>query len=203
MSNGTARMGQVITAGSSGGEVLWGLSLMHGGLPVAEHAPFPGEQWRWISLLLSAFLGAAAAFVSVYWLANTDTTKKTQCLGFAVICGLMWEPVLTGAGQRFTTGFADLEATEAVRQANQLTGAVNTGPALQPQAAADVAVKLVEAGPNIQNPGLKVDAKHQTERILNALATQALTQPAATEALVNIGVAPGEAGPRKKTPLAG
>src|SRR5258708_34688339 len=101
MSNGTASMGQVITAGSSGGVVFWGLSLMHGGLPVGEHAPFPVEQWRWISLLLSAFLGAAAAFGSGYWVAKTATSKKTTGPRLAVDCGPPSEPVCTPAHPQF------------------------------------------------------------------------------------------------------
>lgn len=176
---------ETLFAGTAGGGVFWALSVARGGLPAGELAPLPVAQWRWMSLGLSAFLGAAAAFVAVYWLANTDTSKRLQCLAFALVCGAMWDPVFTGARQRLTQGFSDSEAVKAVKAAGQVSSTTPTGASASASAAADVAVQLVRSMTTIQNPELKDEAKQSTKQLLDTLANQAATQPDAPAGVEN------------------
>jgi len=187
-----AAMKDVALAGAAGGFVCWALLLFRGGLPFGEIAPIPPARWLWISLPLSICLGAAAAVVAVFWLANTDTRKRNQCLAFALVCGTVWEPVLTGATQRLSQEYTDSKAAAAVKEANQVESA-GPGKPVPAASAAAVAATLSKSVPGIQNPELKAEASKSAEKMIDTLAEKAAAEPAATKGLESVGLAAAEA----------
>jgi hypothetical protein len=181
-----ASMKEILLAGAGGGIAFWAYTLFRGGQPAAEKAQFAPETWLWVSLGLMVILGAAAAFVMVYFVAATNTKERMRAVGFAVACGLCWEPVLAGVTDSFARQYVDREVTSKVAQAESLTTPT-------PQQAASVAVELVQAAPAVQNPILKEDARQQTERLIQKV--EATPDSAArTQALQNIGEAAAASG---------
>jgi len=51
------------------------------------------DKW-WLAVPLCIILGTAAALVAVYVVTPTDVTKTGKLIGFAVLCGFLWKPVL-------------------------------------------------------------------------------------------------------------
>jgi hypothetical protein len=187
-----ASLKDLALAGAAGGFVCWALLLFRGGLPFGEIAPIPPARWLWVSLPLSICLGAAAAVVAVFRLANTDTRKRNQCLAFALVCGAVWEPVLTGATRRLSREYTDPKAAAAVKEAKQVTSA-RSGTPVPAASAAAVAATLSKSVPGIQNPELRVQAGNSAEKIIDTLAEKAATEPEATKGLESVGVAAAEA----------
>lgn len=81
--------GLVVAAGAVGGFAYWVLQRLAG-----LH-PFEIKWYAAVPALV--FVGAFAAVVGVFFLANSDTNELKHTLAFALICGLAWEPVLKAA----------------------------------------------------------------------------------------------------------
>jgi hypothetical protein len=180
-----ATMKDILLAGSAGGVAFWAYTLLRGGQPAAEVAQFAPEVWLWVSLALVVIVGAAAAFLMVYFIAATNTKERMRAVGFAVACGLCWDPVLAGVKESFTREYADRDAAKVVAEARTLTK-----PA--PEQAASVAAKLVESAPQVQNPILQKQVREQADRLLQTIDATA-DQAARTQALQTVGVAAAQA----------
>src|SRR4030095_7205585 len=180
-----ATMKDTLLAGSAGGVAFWAYTLLRGGQPAAEVAQFTPEVWLWVSLALVVIVGAAAAFLMVYFIAATNTKERMRAVGFAVACGLCWDPVLAGVKESFTREYADRDAAKVVAEARTLTK-----PA--PEQAASVAAKLVESAPQVQNPILQKQVREQADRLLQTIDATA-DQAARTQALQTVGVAAAQA----------
>jgi|RhiMethySRZTD1v2_1073278.scaffolds.fasta_scaffold29684_1 hypothetical protein len=180
-----ATMKDILLAGSAGGVAFWAYTLLRGGQPAAEVAQFTPEVWLWVSLALVVIVGAAAAFLMVYFIAATNTKERMRAVGFAVACGLCWDPVLAGVKESFTREYADRDAAKVVAEARTLTK-----PA--PEQAASVAAKLVESAPQVQNPILQKQVREQADRLLQTIDATA-DQAARTQALQTVGVAAAQA----------
>jgi hypothetical protein len=180
-----ATIKDILLAGSAGGVAFWAYTLLRGGQPAAEVAQFTPEVWLWVSLALVVIVGAAAAFLMVYFIAATNTKERMRAVGFAVACGLCWDPVLAGVKESFTREYADRDAAKVVAEARTLTK-----PA--PEQAASVAAKLVESAPQVQNPILQKQVREQADRLLQTIDATA-DQAARTQALQTVGVAAAQA----------
>lgn len=184
-----AKTSQVLVAGAAGGFLYWAWRLLIGGLPVGELAVLPARQWLWACLPLMLALGAGAAYVAVYWFAHTDTSDRNQCLAFAVVCGLCWEPVITGSFQRFVTQFNDAGTARNLEQVRSIA----TQPAAQPEQIAAAAEPLVRGLSATQNPVLRQEA---TAAVLDAVRKLPASQDpkASAAALTRLGTAAAQAG---------
>jgi hypothetical protein len=181
-----ATMKEILLAGGGGGIAFWAYTLLRGGQPAAEAARFGPEIWLWVSLVLMVILGAVAAFLMVYFIAATDTKERRKAIGFAVACGLCWEPVVAGITDNFTRQYADRQAANTVAQAQALT-------APAPAQAANVAAELVRTAPEVQNPILREQVREEAERLVQTI--DATPDPAArTQALRTVGEAAAQAG---------
>jgi hypothetical protein len=80
-------MGIVAAFGSAGGFLGWLASLLV--QPTAERV--------WYLPLISLVLGAGAALVFVFVLANTDRADRQRLWSLALLAGFFWEPVWQGA----------------------------------------------------------------------------------------------------------
>jgi hypothetical protein len=54
------------------------------------------------SFLAAPVLGAGAALIGVYLLANSDRKEMARCMVFAMACGIVWKPVLDAGGAMVT-----------------------------------------------------------------------------------------------------
>jgi hypothetical protein len=181
-----ATMKHILLGGGGGGILYWAYAVFRGGQPAAEVAVMPPEQWLWVSLVLVIVLGAGAAFLMVYFLAATNTKEFKKAVGFAVACGLCWEPVLAGVSDRLTGAYVDNEAARSVAEARGLTAA-------SASAAADTAASLVRTSSAIRNPILKESVRSETSRLVQMIQDD--PDPIAkTTALQAVGEAAAEAG---------
>ena len=180
----------VVLAGGSGGITYWAYTLLRGGQPAGELAQFDRLTWLWVSLPLTIVVGAAAAFLMVYFIAATNTKERMRAVGFAVACGLCWEPVLAGAIERFTQQYTDTQAEKNVAAAQQITP-ISTGTSAS--AAANVAADLVKNEPTVQNRVLKTEVQEQTNKLLQTIENTP-DPDAKAEALQKVGVAAADAG---------
>ena len=177
-------------AGAGGGVIFWAWSLLHGGLPGGDVAPFPPQEWLWISLVLTAIVGAGAALV-MQVVAATERTQKYRAIVFAVLCGFCWEPALSGVLSSFTMGYADREAQHLVEEAQAIP--VDPEGAVDSSRASALAMRLLEISPQLQNPILKEQISQQTEQLFNVVE-QDVDPTTRAEGLERMGIAAAEAG---------
>jgi hypothetical protein len=162
-----ARVTDIVLAGAAGGLIYWAFTILRGGQPAGDVAQFAPATWFWVSLLLTCIVGAGAAFLMVYFVAATDVKERMKAIGFAVACGLCWEPALGGVIDQFTRTYADQAAQATVTEAQQLSSA-SASPATPDQTAA-MAVNLVTNAPNVQNPILKQQVTDETTALVNKI----------------------------------
>jgi hypothetical protein len=162
-----ARVTDIVLAGAAGGLVYWAFTILRGGQPAADVAQFAPATWFWVSLLLTCIVGAGAAFLMVYFVAATNVKERMKAIGFAVACGLCWEPALSGEIDQFTRTYGDQAAQATVAEAQQLSGP--SASSTTPDQTAAVAVDLVTGAPNVQNPILKQQVADATSALVNKI----------------------------------
>lgn len=180
-----ATIRDILGAGSGGGIAYWAYTVFRGGQPAGEVAQVRPEIWLWVSLVLVVILGAAAAFLMVYFVAATNTKDRMRAVGFAVACGLCWEPVLAGVADRFTREFTDRETAQTLADVRSLEAPAATQ-------AADVAAELVRNSAAVQNPVLKTEVREQTEKLVETISATS-DVAVKTDALRTVGEAAAQA----------
>src|SRR5439155_25441337 len=92
---------RVALSGAVGGLVFWVLMRITGVNPFG---------WRWYAgIPTSLLLGGAAALLGGYLVATSDTSQAAELnhtLAFAVVCALVWSPVIDAAKQTALGAFA-------------------------------------------------------------------------------------------------
>ena len=78
----------IMIAGGCGGIISLIYSITLGNSPVIPILP-----WGILSYIC---LGITSGYIGVYLLAKSDTRNFTHCLGFALVCGIAWAPVIDG-----------------------------------------------------------------------------------------------------------
>jgi membrane associated rhomboid family serine protease len=79
----------VMIAGAVGGLTSWLLQWLAGLTPFQKPAIF--------GIPALVVVGAVAAVLGVYLIANSDTTELRHTLAFALVCGVFWQPVFDAA----------------------------------------------------------------------------------------------------------
>jgi hypothetical protein len=173
----------VIASGAGGGLVSWAFTLMTG-------ATFGLNTWA--ALPLCVVLGMGAALAAVYVITPTDVSQTARLIGYAVLCGFLWKPVLD-AGRIVITDKIHADQTSADLKAHVSDLKSATAPsqvAASAPAAADNASELLHTAHKIDNPGLSKQAATQATDAVNAIAATSTANPAAaTAALSQIRVA--------------
>src|SRR5262245_20959821 len=162
-----ANIKDILVGGGGGGVSYWAYTLLRGGQPAGELAQFDRATWLWVSLVLTIVVGAVAAFLMVFFVASTNTKDRMRAVGFAVACGLCWEPVLAGVSDRFTREYHDTQAERTIAQAEQLAPTPQASP--PPAQAAEVAADLVKNASVVQNPILKAQVTDHAEKLLQTI----------------------------------
>lgn len=123
----------ILAAGGIGGFASWVFGLVVG-------EPVPGGGW---GILIGIFLGAFAAGIGVFVLANTDRSDFARMLCFAALCGFAWKPVCE-AGRAFiqqsVQAKQEMVATEMADEAVELAASLSNLPPAQ------LAARLEEVG---------------------------------------------------------
>lgn len=136
-----------------------------------------GLPW-WIAVPLCVPLGAVAAIIAVFYVTPTDTSKANQLVAYAMICGIMWKPVID-AGKALIA--QHVEAAGSKSQTATLVAEVkNTPPAALPGRLNDIAgatARLLSASDTIDNPKLRSDATTQAKQAVAVVAAQADENP--------------------------
>lgn len=171
----------VLAAGAGGGLLSWAFTI------VTENATFGLSIWA--ALPLCVILGAGAAVVAVYVITPTDTSKTAQLIGYAVLCGFLWKPVLD-AGRLLVN--QHIEATQRSAALETHLNAIKTAPTpaaavAKANDAADGAVELLHTSKRVDNPALQQRVTTQATTAVNAIAETSTADPtAATTSLAKI-----------------
>lgn len=162
----------ILGAGAFGGALSWAYSITLG-LPL--HLGGTG------AVLLSILLGAGAALVGVYVLANTDLSQVGRALAFAVLCGFSWQ-IIYQAGQSTVNR---LQAKDAVASSAKNTEIITQQLAAAPAAKKDEVVKeLAGQTTSLLTAAEKADSKEAEKKAtsvsISALQALGQTPPAAS-----------------------
>src|SRR5262249_50811665 len=84
----------------------------------------------WIAVPLCIPLGAVAPTIAVYYLPPTDTNKANQLVAYAMLCGIMWKPVID-AGKALIADHVDRARSKA-QTATLVAEVKDTPPAALP-----------------------------------------------------------------------
>lgn len=177
----------VVGAGMIGGLVFWVLTRITGILPF---------DWLWYASVPTALLlGGVSSFLGVFLLANSDTSKTTELkhtLAFALICGVVWSPVIDAAKQVVLGAVAANKADTAKTDASQLNATVSTGStaAVENQVAKTQQTTLdaVKTLPTVTNAGVRQKVLSDSQDALSALVDASSKAPeASVNAIATIG----------------
>jgi hypothetical protein len=114
---------KIVISGMLGGLVYWLLLRITGVNPM-------GLPW-YEGVSASVLLGGVAAFLAVYLLANSATSSGeiTHTLAFALVCGIIWSPVINTAKDTVSGVIAARNGSAAKNSAQQLGATVASGSA--------------------------------------------------------------------------
>lgn len=109
-------------------------------------------------------LGAAAAVIGVYLLANSDTKAVARCIALALACGLAWKPVID-AGSALVTQTTDQENNEDVAKRTEDLQSMVTGLSTTKDLPATLvemeqkAARIVRLLPKVTDAEVRADAE--------------------------------------------
>lgn len=167
----------VLGAGAGGGLVSWAFTIMTGatfGLGM-----FP-------ALLMCVILGTAAAVIAVYVITPTDTSKTGRLIGYALLCGFLWKPVLD-AGRVLIA--QRIEVAQTAAEVKKHVDELKTSPPATSTAAVgdkahdvgDSAAELIRTSDRLDNPNLQKEASTQATEAVNVIAETSTANPVAAK----------------------
>ncbi len=163
----------VIGSGAGGGLVSWAFTLMTG-------ATFGLDMW--VALPLCVILGTAAALVAVYVVTPTDVSKTGRLIGFAVLCGFLWKPVLDAGriviNQRIEAAQTSAELKVQLGQLKTATSAPASA-GTNAQEVGSQASELLLTSDRLGNSRLEKQATEQATEAIGVIADSAKVDPAA------------------------
>jgi hypothetical protein len=189
--SGSKVAGLVVGCGAVGGLVSWIIQAGGGAKPFG---------WAWYAGIPSLLiLGAVAAVIGVYLIANSDTTELRHTLSFAVVCGIFWQPVIQ-AGQTYVTQTVAQYDSSAVQTASE-----DLSKAVQNNSASDVrqrvtdtsnrTVELLQKIPTVGDPAVKSRLATDSKGAIMAIAKASKQNPTESiDALQKVGVVAAQNG---------
>jgi hypothetical protein len=178
----------IVGVGAAGGFIGWLLQEATGGhlLPWPAYAAIPA----------ALLLGAGAAGIGVYVLANTDLQQVGRAVFFALLCGVFFKPVWQ-AGSDFIGGaFAQSKATSTAGELNSsardLHKAVTSAPEQQVQSAVQQTgqktTDLIQQTADVKDAELKSKLEKKSAEAVETIAAAAPKAPdASVDSLERIG----------------
>ncbi|HEV3458179.1 MAG TPA: hypothetical protein VHG32_16560 [Thermoanaerobaculia bacterium] len=162
----------ILGAGAFGGALSWVYSITLG---------LPLHLGGTVAVLASILLGAGAAVLGVYVLANTDLGQVGHALAFAVLCGFSWQ-IIYQAGQSTVNR---LQARDTVASGAKSTEITAQQLAAAPAAKKDeVAKELAGQTTSLLTAAEKADSKEAEKKAasvsISALQALGQTPPSAS-----------------------
>jgi hypothetical protein len=146
-----------------------------------------------VTIPVGCILGALAALVGVYLIANTDRKALPRCVVFALMCGFVWQPVIQAGRSLITNQMTskDAEASKLAESAATDAGKLQgTASEVLPEKIKESAATIrdaIKAGAKVDNPAVKKEVAAKTEEAvkdINKAALQAPSLPEATKKMV-------------------
>jgi hypothetical protein len=180
-------MKYVLGAGAAGGFVSWIYSMI-----VGPRLPLP----MFAAIAACFILGATAALVSVYVVANSDVNNGPRLIAFAVICGIFWKPVLDSSisyvNQKRDVANSQ-ERSDVTLAKLQVTPAASRPAAVAE--ATDATTDLLKTSDRLKDPELEEKARVKTGELINVISSKGASDPAvAVTALTEIREAASNTG---------
>src|SRR3954469_16917221 len=191
----------VVLGGAIGGLVYWVLMRTTGVKPL-------GLDW-YAGVPASLLLGGVAAFLGVYLFANSDTSQPTELkhtLAFALVCGIVWSPIIDTAKQTVLSAVAAKNADAAKNSAEELGKAVASGSSAGVEQEITKTVQTttdaVNSLPSVTNDDVKRKIISDSQAAVGSLVGASQKAPdASIDALSKIGKQAASAGDPKLTRL--
>lgn len=178
-------LGGVVGAGTIGGLLYWVIARFSG-------TAIPGNFGPAGAIFALMFVGAIAATIGVYLLTASDPTAIRTYI-FAVLCGLMWQPVIA-SGERLAQNAIATNQDSAVTQSLQgMQSAASSGNVDQINSAVNQTVpavtKALSATPNVTDTDKKTEIAEASKSAITLLQSSAAKAPeSSVEGLKNIAL---------------
>lgn len=175
----------VVIAGAVGGLLYWVLAHFTG-------TTIPGNFGPAGAIFALMFVGAVAGAIGVYLLTASDPTAIRTYI-FAMVCGLMWQPVIA-SGERIVTDATATSQNSAAAQATQdVQTATNTNDPSQINAAVQKSVPAVTAAldssTSVTDTQKKTEIADTSKQAINTFQTAAAKSPEApVEAISSVSL---------------
>jgi hypothetical protein len=168
-------MKAVLLAGAMGGLVSWVYSETVG--------RSLGMQW-YLGIPACLLLGSVAGVLGVYIIAKTDTRERVHLLAFAILCGILWRPIIDSARAYVQLKSLDENATSKAESAIQgLGSAPAAASATKAEELGDAATHLVKTSALLADPKRDPHTEELVKRSAQALQRSG---PAGERALMRL-----------------
>ncbi|MBI1746791.1 MAG: hypothetical protein HYR55_09410 [Acidobacteria bacterium] len=179
-----------MAAGTLGGLTSWLIQALLGVRPFDKPAYFA------IPALL--VIGAVAAALGVFLIANSDTSEPRHTLAFALVCGMFWQPVIQ-TGEAFVAHTATQRQVALLQDSgDELSRALLSDPAKVQQkvaATATITSELIQKLPTVHDPELRFKLMEQSTQVVNKIEDASKNSPqSSVDGLQKIGVAAAQSG---------
>jgi len=180
----------VVVAGVAGGVLFWLLGAWSG-QPTFSGWPVYGQ------ILALMFIGSMAALFGVYLLTASNLNAMRTYV-FAIVCGLVWQPIINSAKQSVVSATASRQASLVSSQADQLKSAASHGDQQQVSNAVTTTVpavtQAITALADVQNVAKKQQIVDGSKAAIEALEDASAKAPQPSiQGIQNIGITAGQA----------
>jgi hypothetical protein len=180
----------VAIAGVAGGVLFWLLGAWSD-QPAFSGWPVYGQ------ILALMFIGSMAALFGVYLLTASNLNAMRTYV-FAIVCGLVWQPIINSARQSVISASASRQASVVSNQADQLKNAAEHGDQQQINNAVTTTVpavtKAITGLADVQNADKKQQVVDSSKAAIGALEDASAKAPQPSiEGIQNIGITASQA----------
>lgn len=180
----------VALAGAAGGTLFWLLAAWSG---TATFGAWPWEG----QLAALMFIGSIAALFGVYLLTSSNLNSMRTYV-FAIVCGLVWQPIINTARQSVTNAGVTRQTAAVNTQTEQLKSVTTSGSEQDVSAAVDSTAPQVTAAisqlGDVQDAGKKQEIVDNSKKAITALEGASAKAPESSiQAIQKVGIAAGQA----------
>jgi len=178
----------VALAGAVGGLLFWLLS-QYSGTPT-----FAG--WHWYGQIPALmFLGAMAGLFGVYLLTASSLNAMRTYI-FAIVCGVVWQPIINSAMQSVVNATATKNVAEVSSQAELLKNIATNGSTqdvtTRVNATVPAVTQAIQQLPSVQDAGKKQEIVDSSQQAISALQVAADKAPdSSIDGIKQVGIAAG------------
>src|SRR5882724_4135364 len=176
----------VALAGAVGGLLFWMLGKYSGTVTFAG--------WPWFGQIPALmFLGAMAGLFGVYLLTSSSLNSMRTYI-FAIVCGVVWQPIINTAMQSVVNATATKHVEEVSTQAEQLKSSADKGSiadvTIRVNATVPAVTQAIQQLPDVQDAGKKQEIVDSSQKAISALEVAANKAPnSSIDGIKQVGIA--------------